>query len=189
MEEPTQIDNLLLSKERIEWFNERRTSFWYACGGLLIIFIFAYPVMNPEGVDLLYLLLGGIYSILVASTYLLDRVLYPQFHIITNKRILNIRGKRIMGEIERSRFGKRPLNEFIGKRIVYYSSKDAYDPISDVFFYDPDTSEPLLKFGGLYSSELGYRPFYQAYFHECPSCGLFIFKEIDSCHECGQSFL
>ncbi|MFW9848423.1 MAG: hypothetical protein ACFFF4_04740 [Candidatus Thorarchaeota archaeon] len=187
MGERSDLDDFLMPKEKIEWSFQNRWSYLYVCGFTLIIFLLAYQLMNTQGFDPILLIVSAVYTVGVILVFIVKRVLFPPMYIITNKRIIRMRGKRITREVDRSRFGERPLKLFVGKRVKFYSSKDSPSPIYDITFYDPETSKPLIKFNAVDSVEMGYEAFYS--FKECPSCGVFINEDVDSCLECGQSFL
>ncbi len=187
LERRSKLDDILLPEENIEWSFQSRWSFLYVCGFTLVFFLLVYQLMNTEGFDPILLIVSAVYIVGVILVFIVKRVLFPPMYIITNKRIIRLRGKRITKEVNRSRFGKVPLKLFVGKRVKFYSSKDSPSPIYDITFYDSETSKPLIKFNAVDSSEMGYEAFYS--FKECPSCGIFINENVDSCLECGQSFL
>ena len=182
------IKDVLLPDEEVKWAARSRTSFGYYCLGFTTIFVVAFIFMSPLPIDSPIALAGYLYCIIVFSMGILNVILYPPWYFITNKRVLKTRGKRVAKEIELDRFGDRPLQEFIAMRVDHYADEHMSSPVYDITIYDPDTSEPLIKFndimyGDVWSMETRYFQNMQ----ECKSCGSLFSSNLEYCYVCGES--
>jgi hypothetical protein len=143
--------------------------------------------MSPYPLDAPFSILAYIYTLIAYSWMIGDVFLFRKWYFITNQRILVTRRKRFMQEVELSRFGKRPLQEFIGLRLDHYSDEKATAPVYDIIIYDPDTSEPLTKFNDVMHGDLwNMETKYFQNMRECKSCGMKSSSKIETCHGCGQ---
>ena len=178
-------DDILHAGEDIVWVAKKKASFVLICGLALTVFSASFLLFDLfSGGSTLYVL-NLIFCIIVISFFIKDRILFPTRYYITNRRILETRGKRIVKEIELSRFGGRPLQEFIGKRVDYYENDV---PVYDITVYDPVTSETLMKFDNLSYSDT--RKFESLrYMIVCKFCGTACSPGIEYCNECGNPLM
>lgn len=181
------IKDVLLTGEKVEWAAKSRFSFTNACLGVTVIIVLAFIFMSPIPLDAPSSIFGYVYCIIASSLFIRD-ILFPPWFLITNKRVLGTRGKRIVKEIELSRFGDRPLQEFIEMRVDHYSDEGATTPVYDITIYDPETSEPLIKFNDImYHDVWSMETKFFEDMQECKSCGVRFSSNINACHKCGQS--
>ncbi|MHA1907961.1 MAG: hypothetical protein ACW98Y_11745 [Candidatus Thorarchaeota archaeon] len=174
--------------ESVKWAAKRSYSFINYILGTTIAIVLSFIFISPIPLDSPISLIGYLYCIVVFSIAMKD-VIFPQWYIITSKRILRTKGRKIMKEIDLSRFGKRPLQRFVGMRIDRYEDKNKSDPVYDITIYDPDTSGALITFkdimgGAVYFMESKYFRNMQ----ECASCGMLTSKNVNTCHGCGDPF-
>ena len=151
---------------------------------VVILFVIGAPIPIFSPIKLLGLLYCGI----VFFLYIRNVILYPPWYCITSERLLEAKGKRIVKEVELSRYGDRPIKDFIAMRVDHHANERGSSPVYDITFYDPDKLEPLIMFNDiwyLYTDE--YELFWGM--KECPSCGTMISPNIESCYECGQHFV
>jgi hypothetical protein len=181
------IDDVLHAGEEIVWTAKKKASFFLICGLFFVFFSIFFLLFdlssNLPGSPLSGLII--LYCISVIFLFIKDRIIHPTRYFITNRRVLETKGKCIVKEIELSRFGGRPLQEFIGKRIDYYENDI---PVFDITVYDPITSETLMKFDNLSYSDT--RRFESLrYMIVCKFCGTACSPEIKYCNECGNPIL
>ncbi len=187
-EQPPSIDEVLVDGEKVEWAGKERTSFNYAC--LIVIALFVIPVIAVSPIPLLspIALLSYLYGIIVISIAIRNSLLYPKWYRITNLRLLEMRGKRILKQIDCSQFSDRSLNESISMRLDHHANEKGSSPVYDITFYNPKTTEPLIIFNDiwyLYTQE-------SEVFHgmqECSSCKVLISSKLEKCLACGQSLV
>lgn len=180
------IDEVLHAGEEIVWTARKKTGFFLICGLALGFFgLFPLLVDLAEGSLSTISILIGLYCIIVVSLFIKDRILSPTKYYITNRRVLETRGTRIVKQVELSRFGGRPIQQFIGKRVDYYENDI---PVYDITVYDPVTSETLIKFENLSSSDTR-KLDYLRYMIICKFCGTTCSPDVEYCNECGNPLL
>ena len=173
--------------EEIVWMAHKKSSFFLICGLFLSLFSLPLLMFNPFFGFLELFIIGIIvfYNIAVFSFCIKDRFLDRTKYFITNKRIIETKGTTIVTEIELSRFGGRPIQDFIGRRVDYYENEV---PVYDIIVFDPVTSEKLIKFDNLKSSavrELDRLKFVVV----CKFCGTACYPGNEYCVECGNPIL
>jgi hypothetical protein len=176
----------LHANEEIEWMARKKTGFFLICGLVLGFFgLFGLMFDLVEGSVSTISILIGLYCTIIVSLFIKDRILSPTKYYITNRRVLETRGTRIVKQIELSRFGGRPIQDFIGKRVDYYENEV---PVYDITVYDPVSSETLIKFENLSSSDTR-KLDYLRYMIICKFCGTACSPRIEYCNECGNPLL
>ncbi|MHA1907749.1 MAG: hypothetical protein ACW98Y_10685 [Candidatus Thorarchaeota archaeon] len=186
--QPPNIDDVLLDDEKVEWSGKERIHIKYFCAPFTIVFVLLPIIMSPIPFDSPIAIVGYLYSIIVVFVSLYYTLLYPKWYRITNQRLLEMRRSRILKEVSLGRFGDRSLGESITMRLDHHASDRGSSPVYDITFYDAETAEPLIMFNDLwwpYTDKMDFIPDLQA----CPSCGLWVSKEIEKCLACGQSLV
>jgi hypothetical protein len=182
-----EIKDLLRDDEEVTWGARGRASFNYALHFVATVFILIFIFASPLPVDSPLSILGLLYCIIAYAWMIGDVFLFRKWYFITSLRILEVRRKRVVKEIELSRFSNRPLQEVIGMRLDHYSDEMATAPVYDIIIYDPDTSEPLTKFNDIMHGDLwNMETKYFQIMRECKSCGMKSSSKIETCHGCGQ---
>ncbi|MHA2425589.1 MAG: hypothetical protein ACXAEF_12430 [Candidatus Thorarchaeota archaeon] len=114
-EEPPSIEKFLPPDEEVEWAGKKRADFDYCClvGIAFVVFIFVggslfYVIFEDPSQFLTFLplqVIGSVFCIAVIYVRLKNVTWLPPWYFITNKRIIETRGTRIILEIDRGIFG------------------------------------------------------------------------------------
>ncbi|MHA1908940.1 MAG: hypothetical protein ACW98Y_16680 [Candidatus Thorarchaeota archaeon] len=197
-EEPPSIEEVLPSNEVVEWAGKKRADFDYCCPVTIafVVFLFvggsfSYTIFEDPSQFLTFLplqIIGSIFCIIALYVRIKNVRWHPPWYFITSKRILETRGKQIVTEIDRSRFGDASLHECISIRLDHHANERHTSPVNDITIHDPKTSEPLIVFDKIwfvYTS--GYELFYDM--QVCPSCEVEISSKLEKCLACGQSLV
>jgi len=188
VDEPPNIDEVLQPGEEVEWAGKERTSFNYACFIGLALFVIPIIVMSPIPLFSPIALLSYLYGIIVFSVTIRNVFLYPKWYRITNRRLLEMRGKRIGKEVELSRFGDIPLRECVAVRLDHHASERGSSPVNDIIFFNPETSKPLIMFNDIwYMYTLDLEILYDR--QKCSSCDIEVNSKLKKCLACGQSLV
>jgi hypothetical protein len=196
-EEPPSIEKFLPPDEEVEWAGKKRADFDYCClvGIAFVVFIFVggslfYVIFEDPSQFLTFLplqVIGSVFCIAVIYVRLKNVTWLPPWYFITNKRIIETRGTRIILEIDRGIFGDVSLHECISIRLDHHANERHTSPVNDITIHDPETSEPLIIFNKIwFVYTQGSKLFYDM--QVCPSCEVEISSKLGKCLACGQPF-
>lgn len=191
-EQPSWIDEVLLSDEDVEWARDEDVDwdkylFFPSIAFVVLIFV-VLSFFDPSYSNFWPLQLFGSLFIIVAIYVYIRKGRNPVWYFITSKRIFETKGKQIIMEIDRTSFGDLPLHEFISMRIVRYESESGNKTHYCITIHDPETSEPLIMFNRIWFTYVEDYSLFQD-MQDCSSCGVQISSKLEKCLGCGHSLV
>ncbi len=168
--------------ERIVWTRRAGTGFWITCCGVLLIsssIWLLFEIVSDFGFSdlapLLFATVGGI--VILMYFYIVRR---RTRYYLTDERIIEVHGDRIVKEIPLERFAGRPMGQFLESRVTHTVNNM---PIYDIRIYDPLSEETMVLrsldgFSASSLEEIGK-------IRECRYCGLDNMAIAGRCKNCG----
>ncbi len=168
--------------ERIVWIRRPGTGFWITCFGILLVLsIISLPFTIASDLGLsgaappLFAAVGGI--VIFMYFYIVRR---RTRYYLTDERIIEVRGDRIVKEMSLERFAGRPMGQFLESRVTHTVNNM---PMYDIRIYDPLSDETMVLksldgFSASWLEEIGK-------IRECRYCGLENVAIAGKCKNCG----
>jgi hypothetical protein len=171
----------LMLGESIVWTRRAGTGFWVVFFGFIVVI--GGPVLIFGGFEFGLLLSSFFLVLFVVALIALCAVLVQTRrtrYYLTNERIIEVRGVKVIREISLNHFAGKPIGQFLESRVTHRTNNR---PIYTIRIYDPISDEIFEIKGQDYNSARTFERIGNVL--ECPYCHFDNTALASQCKNCG----